>query len=194
MANIPASRFSMSRFIARRTTYDEPLQYTAKLRAAKQSEEQDVFYFYKSLIRFLENTKTNPGGETMLQKGERSILAYFPSSINADKALQELQSAGIPIDDGSIAIDRVSRYNMGMDDEPNQPINNALTLSGPVLYSSSSPDEGPNPLLAASDSASGLGNPNAGAAGGAGFLLTVVTRDEKVQEAIQIIKENGGRV
>lgn len=93
----------------------------------------------------------------MLEKGERSIFAYFPSSINADKASKELKGAGIPIDEGSIAIDRISRYNMRMDDERNQPVNNALTLSGPVLYSSS-PVEGPNPLLAASDSASGIGN------------------------------------
>lgn len=130
----------------------------------------------------------------MLEKGERSILAYFPSSINADKALQELQSAGIPIDEGSIAIDRISRYDPRIDNELSQPINNALTLSGPVLYSISSPDEGPNPWLAASDSASGLGNPDAGASGGTTFLLTLVTKEERVQEAVKIIKENGGRV
>ncbi|HOQ09706.1 MAG TPA: hypothetical protein PLG09_06235 [Syntrophomonadaceae bacterium] len=129
----------------------------------------------------------------MLEKGKRSIFAYFPSSINADKASKELKGAGIPIDEGSIAIDRISRYNMRMDDERNQPVNNALTLSGPVLYSSS-PVEGPNPLLAASDSASGIGNPDAGAAGGTAFLLTVVTKEERVREAMQIIKENGGRV
>ncbi|NLB88177.1 MAG: hypothetical protein GX790_02970 [Syntrophomonadaceae bacterium] len=130
----------------------------------------------------------------MLEKGERSILAYFSSSANAEKALKELKKAGIPIDEGSIAIDRISRYDMRMNNEINSPINSAVTLSGPVLYSSSSPDEGPNPLLAASDSVSGIGNPDAGAAGGTSFLLTVVTREEIVEEAIKIIKENGGRV
>lgn len=130
----------------------------------------------------------------MLAKGERSILAFFSSSTAAQNALKELKEAGIPIDEGSIAIDRISRYDMRINNEMNNPINNALTLSGPVLYSSSSPAGGPNPLLAASDSASGLGNSDAGAAGGTGFLLTVVTKEEKVEEAIKIIKENGGRV
>jgi hypothetical protein len=32
----------LSRSISRRATYDEPLQQTAKLRAAKRSEKQEV--------------------------------------------------------------------------------------------------------------------------------------------------------
>ena len=49
-------------------------------------------------------------------------------------------------------------------------------------------------MLAASDSTSGFGNPDAGAAGGTAFLLTIVTEEENVEEAVKIIKENGGRV
>ncbi len=130
----------------------------------------------------------------MLEKGERSILSYFPSSTKAEKAFQELKEAGIPIDEGSMQIDRISRYDMRINDEINNPLNNAETLSGVTLYSSSSGGEGASPLLAASDSASGIGNPDAGAAGGTAFLLTVVTEEDHVQEAVQIIKENEGRV
>lgn len=129
-----------------------------------------------------------------LEKGERSILSYFPSSTKAEQAFQQLQEAGIPIDEGSMAIDRISRYDMRINNEINSPINNAISLSGPTLYSSSAGEDGPDPLLAASDSASGIGNPDAGAAGGSAFLLTIVTEENNVEEAIKIIKENDGKV
>lgn len=129
-----------------------------------------------------------------LPEGERSILSFFPSSTKASQASKEIIQAGLVTDSGAIEVDRVSRYGVNNNDEINGPINNARTISGPTLYSSSSGQEGPDPLLAASDSASGMAGRGAGMAGGEAFMLTIVTADENVEQAVQIIKKCGGRV
>lgn len=139
-----------------------------------------------------------------LEKGEKSILAYFPSSNQAQNAAEEMCRAGLVPDSASVQVDRISRYGVNNDSEYNSPINNATTLSGPTIYSSSasratesSPsgiEGGADPLLAASDSASGLGNPDADTAGGSAFMVTLVTSEENVARAVEIIKSNSGRV
>ncbi|WP_054694219.1 hypothetical protein [Syntrophomonas palmitatica] len=129
-----------------------------------------------------------------LPKGERSILAYFPSSTKASAAAKEIVNAGLVQDSDSIQVDRVSRYSLNNNKDINGPINNARTLSGPTLYSASSGSQGPDPLLASSDSASGMADGGAGMAGGSPFLLTVITKEENVSQAVQIIKNHGGRV
>ncbi len=129
-----------------------------------------------------------------LPRGERSIMAYFPSSTKASAAAKEIVNAGLVQDSDSIQVDRVSRYNLTNDNNINGPINNARTISGPTLYSSSSGPQGPDPLLAASDSASGMSDGGAGMAGGSPFMLTVVTKEENVNRVVEIIKAQGGRV
>lgn len=129
-----------------------------------------------------------------LEKGEHSILAYFGSSEDAQKAADMLIETGVVSEQDSLQVDRISRYGVSNDTHYNNPLQNALTLTGITLYSEISGDEGSNPLLAASDSASGIGNPDAGAAGGGAFLVTVVLPEEQVSAAVKVLKENGGRV
>lgn len=129
-----------------------------------------------------------------LEKGEHSILAYFPGSENARQAADQLVEAGLVTEQQNLQIDRISRFEDTSDSHYNSPLNNALTLSGVTLYSEKEGEQGYSPLLAASDSASGLGSPDAGAAGGRAFLVTVVLPEEKVAQAVKIIKANGGQV
>ncbi len=129
-----------------------------------------------------------------LSKNERSILAFFPSSTKAQKAVDELQNSGLVPDSSSIQLDRISRYGITNDSDYNNPINNSITLSGPTLFSNREGiDDGANPLLAASDSASGYGNPD-GTSGGQAFQVTLLTSPDKAEQAVQIIKANGGKV
>jgi len=123
-----------------------------------------------------------------LKPGERSILSYFPTSNKAQQAGKELLSAGFK----EIQIDRISRYGFNADANYDNPINNADTLSGLTHFSADG--ESRNTLLAADPSASGFGDRDHGTAGGQAFLLTLVTGDERVDEAVEIIKNHGGTV
>lgn len=129
-----------------------------------------------------------------LPAGERSILSFFPSSTRASQASKEIIQAGLVRDSESISVDRISRYGVSYNAELNNPINNARTVSGPTLYGVSAGDDGPDPLLAATDSASGTASDGAGMAGGEAFMLTVVTANNDVDQAVAIIKKCGGRV
>lgn len=129
-----------------------------------------------------------------LEKDERSILAYFPSSARAQQAASELKRAGLLTDPGSLQIDRISRYGYNSDAEYNNPINHAVNLTGVTLYSSGAAPEGVDPALAADNSSSGIGAAGYGTAGGKAFLLTVVTARDRVDEAVHIIKTCGGKV
>lgn len=68
-----------------------------------------------------------------LSPGERSILAYFPSSNKAQAAEKELKNTGFE----NVQVDRVSRYGATSDAHYNNPINNARTETGPTLFSNS---------------------------------------------------------
>lgn len=127
-----------------------------------------------------------------LAPGERSILSYFPSSNKAQEAAKVLQDSGI----GEVQIDRVSRYGAEIDAHYNNPINRAQTVTGPTLYSEDKQDMDDNTrvLLAADPSASGYGAEDYGVAGGRAFLVTVVTNEEKLDQAVDIIKQHGGEV
>lgn len=123
-----------------------------------------------------------------LEQGKRSILSYFPSSSRAQQAGKELKAAGFT----EMQIDRISRYGFNADPSYDNPINNAETLSGLTHFSADG--ESRNTLLAADPSASGYGDRNYGIAGGRAFLLTLVIDDNRVEEAVGIIKKNGGTV
>lgn len=127
-----------------------------------------------------------------LAPGERSILSYFPSSSVAQKAAEALKNAGI----GEVQVDRVSRYGVNIDAHYNNPINRAQTLTGPTLFSEDMQeiDQDKRVLLAADPSVSGYGDEDYGEAGGRAFLLTVVTGEGKLDQAVDIIKQHGGEV
>ena len=127
-----------------------------------------------------------------LDKGEHSVFSFFPSADKAQEAAQALRDAGLVPEPGSIQVDQVTRYSPAREEEYNNPVNNAVTLSGVTLYSASEGEEGTSPLLAATDSASGVGNPDAGVPGKHGFMVTLVTAAENVNKALQIIRAHEG--
>ncbi len=127
-----------------------------------------------------------------LSPGERSILSYFPSSGKAQEAVEALKGAGIV----NVRLDRVSRYGVENDNDYNNPINRAETLTGPTLFSKNTRDidDSTRVLLAADPSASGYGCEDYGVAGGRAFLVTVVTDEGQLDRATDIIKQHGGEV
>lgn len=129
-----------------------------------------------------------------LERDERSLLAYFPSSTRAQEAINALQEAGIR----EVQFDRVGRFGTRYNDQYNNPLaNQANTVTGLTLYSA---DINPlvktdtRALLAADPSVSGVGLKNYGVAGNEGFLVTVVTSPERVDEVREIIEAHGGRL
>jgi len=130
-----------------------------------------------------------------LNKNERSILAFFPSSTMALKAREALWKAHLVSDEGNIQIDRISRFGVVDDSSYDNPVNSAITLHGPTIYSNSEGiDDGANPLMAANDTETGRGINSDNLAGGEAFMLTLVTTQDNVEQAVAIIKSNGGRV
>ncbi|MGB9793038.1 MAG: hypothetical protein ACPLTR_10765 [Thermacetogeniaceae bacterium] len=128
-----------------------------------------------------------------LESGERGILSYFPNSAAAQEAAEELRRAGFQ----DIQIDRVSRYGVESDAHLNNPINNATSLAGLTVYSKGTAEalgDSGRVLLAADPSASGYGGRGYGTAGGRAYLLALVVPEERVDEAVEIIKKNGGVV
>jgi hypothetical protein len=128
-----------------------------------------------------------------LSPGERSILAYFPSSQSAQRAADALSAAGY----GRPGVDRISRYGVSTDPQMDNPINSAVTETGPVIYSDSTGEglsDTERVLLAADPSVSGYGDNDYGVAGGKAFLLTLVTTEEKIHQAEKIIDKYGGKL
>lgn len=129
-----------------------------------------------------------------LKKGERALLAYFPTSNDARKAAEELKRAGIE----EVRVDRISRFGVNNDAEINNPIaGRAETITGLTLYSAGTDsmiDDDTRVLKAADPSVSGIGDHNYGVAGGAAFMVTAVTTDDLLNSARAIIKDSGGKM
>jgi hypothetical protein len=125
-----------------------------------------------------------------LSPGERSILSYFTSSRQAQKAVAALHDAGFI----NVQLDRVSRFGGGLDAYYNSPLNKAQTITGPVLFSGDvyGIDQDTRVLLGADPSVSGYGYQDYGLGGGRDFLVTVVTREELLEQAAHIIKQHDG--
>jgi len=130
-----------------------------------------------------------------LDKNEHSILGFFPSVAMANNAMESLKKAKLVPSEDSIQVDQVSRFGIVNDSEYNNPINNALTLHGLTIYSNSMGiGDGANPLLAANDTEAGRGINNDNLAGGESFMLTLVTSADNIEQAVALMKANGGRV
>ena len=125
---------------------------------------------------------------------ERTIIASFPSSTKAQKAADALTAAGL----GDVHLRRNSRYGVSQDAHINDPISHqAESLAGLVLYSANSPNDenqATKVLMGADPSVSGLSARGYGMAGGAAFTLVAFVPDPRVDEAVGIIKNNGGDV
>jgi len=126
-----------------------------------------------------------------LSPGERSILAYFPSSTAAQEAVKALKGAGI----SDVQLDRISRYGVNHDDQYNNPVSGqAETLTGLTLFSADTDhfnDNDARILMGADPSVEGYAPPGYGMAGGKAFLVTVVTKDENIDAASAILKDKG---
>lgn len=127
-----------------------------------------------------------------LAPGERSFLAYFPSSGKARRAAEMLRDAGYV----TVQVDRVSRYGVNYDAEINNPIaGRAETVTGLTLFSAgtdSELDQNERILHVSDPSVGGYGDAGYGVAGGKAFLVTVVTGEEGADRATRILEDNGG--
>lgn len=122
-----------------------------------------------------------------LDANERSILAAFRTSEEAEQAGQQLRKLGF-----TYQVDRTSTFGRTPHDrELNNPIaSEARTLTGLTLYSGEDRTIGDvGPLLAAHPAASGMSGPPLESRN---FLLTVVGPADKTAEALQIIRGAGG--
>lgn len=110
----------------------------------------------------------------------RSILATFFLEADAEQAARHLRQHGFR----EVQLDLVSRYPDARnpdDIEPFPPTGTGLA------------DQDERPLVAADPSFSGNavgGN----LVGGSNFLVTVVTDEDRVEQALSIIAEHGGEV
>ncbi|MFZ5632619.1 MAG: hypothetical protein ACOY40_07190 [Bacillota bacterium] len=128
-----------------------------------------------------------------LEPGERSVLAYFPSSQSAQRAAGELKSMGY----NTVQVDRISRYGVNNDQEINNPVSGTGSLTGLTLYSSEAGDFSDinGRILHVSDpSVSGYGDTDYGVAGGRAFLVTVVTDGESGDQVTGILEKHGGKI
>lgn len=117
-----------------------------------------------------------------LEPGQKSILAFFPTDTQARQAAAQLNNIGCQ----DLQVDRISRFS--------NPVNNRSTgsISSMVLgdagYTASHPT-----LMAADPAVSGMST-GYDLPGGTAFMLTVVTDQEHVQAAVDLIKQQGGQV
>ncbi|MBO8138533.1 MAG: hypothetical protein H0Z40_10435 [Desulfotomaculum sp.] len=129
-----------------------------------------------------------------MNRNERSILAYFPSILEAQSAAEALKELGI----NEIQVDRVSRYGIENNSEINRAVTGEPSQAGLTLFSSDHSDKlgsrDERVLAAADPSVSGIGDSDYGAAGGASFLVTAVTDEKHLDQAIKIVQEKGGQV
>ncbi len=119
--------------------------------------------------------------------GERSILSYFPSSGKAQEAKSELEELGFE----ELQIDRISRYPSDLRDSMHNAMTGEISSLTNLTQSTAAYDDAA--ILMSSDPAvSGMSSEEI--AGRHPFILTVVTDDEHVETAVQVIKKHGGYV
>lgn len=125
-----------------------------------------------------------------LDRNERSILAAFTNTTRAQDAAEKLKALGYE----TVQVDRIGKYGgpVGNRDYNDPVAGQALTISGLVQQSGNEfLLRNAGPLIAADPAASGMsgeGVPEDNA------LLTVVATEDKVDQAVGIIKEHGGTV
>lgn len=129
-----------------------------------------------------------------LAPGEGSLLAYFPSSRSAQRAVAALRAAGFT----EVQLDRVSRHGTVSDEEYDiAPGGLGVSLAALVTYSGDLDrvdDPSARVLLGADPAASGMAAHDYGLAGGRAFLVTVVAPAEDIPKAAAIVRDHGGTV
>lgn len=129
-----------------------------------------------------------------MQEKEQTIISYFPSSSKAQSAADALSASGM----SDNHIKRASRYGVTFDTERNDATANlAETLTGLTMFSMNTSNEtnsAERVLMGADPSVSGLSSRGYGMAGGHAFSLIAFVPESRVEEAVAIIKQNGGEV
>jgi hypothetical protein len=129
----------------------------------------------------------------MAKKGERAIFAYFPSSTMAQDAINALTQAGF----SDASMRRVSHFGVVRDASYDNALTSAETLTGLTLFSSNT-DKDQNQsariLMGADPSVSGFSDRGYGLAGKKAFAVVAFAPEERVDEAVQLIKSQGGEV
>ncbi|MBC7346747.1 MAG: hypothetical protein H5U00_04720 [Clostridia bacterium] len=129
-----------------------------------------------------------------LPPGQVAVLATFPSSNSAERAVRALETAGY----ATVQLDRISRYTARSDAEYNNPLaGRARTQTGLSLASADLARQGERDdrtLLGSDPAVSGYGLTNYGTAGGEAFLVTVLTSAAAVDRAREILRQHGGTV
>lgn len=123
---------------------------------------------------------------------ERTIITSFPSTTKARTAQNALKAAGLT----DVHIRRNTRYGVSQDAQINDPVSHqAESLAGLTLFSTNTPgdiNDAARVLLASDPSASGVSSRGYGMAGGKAFTLVAFVPEERVEEAVGLIKQYGG--
>lgn len=118
-----------------------------------------------------------------LQPGEKSILAYFQNRDSAQHAIEELKQMGIE----NVRLDQTSGFNRQTNYATSATSLSALTMGETGRLSNNF-----GPLLAADPAVSGMtdrSNP-----GSHNFLVTVLTNDTYLDQALQSLRYYGAQV
>jgi len=123
-----------------------------------------------------------------LNPGEKSILAYFPDVKKANEAAQELKAYGYQ----DLQVDGISRYSNRAVRSPSTATLSSMVLGGKE-YGSQEYGMAQNPLMAADPSVSGMATRDVQTPGYS-YLLTLVTSNDKADNAVNILKTYGAQV
>ncbi len=124
-----------------------------------------------------------------LNPGERSILASFEDGGEAEKAKAALMEAGF----GEVQLDRVDGFPGGRttDDDMRPGLGETSEVTALMTGNGRMAYDDARVLLNAMPEASGMsGAPTQIVPP---FLVTVVTNDQEVQRALEIVRSHGGR-
>ena len=118
--------------------------------------------------------------------GERSILSYFKSSDEAQAARAQLLALGVEV----AQIDSVGRFGSEMGNVVRNPTTGDITSQANMILNTDARDDTAI-LLSADPSVSGLSGEMVS---GFSFLLTAITDEEHVDQAVRVIKHHNGYV
>lgn len=124
---------------------------------------------------------------------EQTIIAYFPSSTKAAAAAKALSSVGLT----DVHIKRTSRFGVNYNATQDNPVSRAETLTGLTIFSANTSKETNSSariLMAADPSVSGFSTSGNDLAGGHAFSIVAFAPENRVEEAVSILKQNGGEV
>ena len=122
---------------------------------------------------------------------EKTIIAYFPSSTKAESAVQALSAINVT----DVHIKRASRFGVTFNPNIDSPISTAETLTGLTLFSQNTSNDENNSariLMGSDPSVSGFSCSGNDLAGGHAFSIIAFAPEDKVEQVVSILKENGG--